>query len=57
MLNEETGKAANIKDRTNRNSVIEAQNSARERLKLYRQTPKNGLIVFCGLAMEENGTG
>jgi peptide chain release factor subunit 1 len=29
MLNEETGKASNIKDRTNRNSVIEAQNSAR----------------------------
>lgn len=24
---------------------------------MYKQTPKNGLILFCGLVMEENGTG
>ena len=29
LLLEESGKASNIKDRTNRNSVLEAQNSAR----------------------------
>ena len=24
---------------------------------MYKQTPKNGLILFCGLVMEENGAG
>lgn len=57
MLLAESGKASNIKDRTNRNAVVEAQTSARERLKLYQRTPTNGLILFCGKVMEENGTG
>ncbi len=39
MLVDEQGKASSIKDRTNRNSVIEAQTSARERLKLYMRAP------------------
>lgn len=56
MLLAESGKASNIKDRTNRNSVVDAQTSARERLKLYQRTPNNGLILFCGYVMEENGT-
>lgn len=46
----------NIKDRTNRNSVTEAQTSARERLKLYQRAPENGLILFCGRIMEEGAT-
>ena len=56
MLLTESGKASNIKDRTNRNSVVDAQTSARERLKLYTRTPPNGLILLCGYIMEENGT-
>jgi peptide chain release factor subunit 1 len=56
MLLAESGKASNIKDRTNRNSVVDAQTSARERLKLYTRTPNNGLILLCGYIMEENGT-
>jgi peptide chain release factor subunit 1 len=57
LLAEEQGKAVNIKDRTNRNSVIEAQTAARERLKLYQRAPDNGLILFCGRIMDENSTG
>jgi peptide chain release factor subunit 1 len=56
LLAEEQGKAVNIKDRTNRNSVIEAQVAARERLKLYQRAPDNGLILFCGRIMDENST-
>lgn len=52
LLAEEQGKAVNIKDRTNRNSVVEAQIAARERLKLYQRAPDNGLILFCGRIMD-----
>ncbi len=51
------GKAVNIKDKNNRTSVVDAQNSARERLKLYQRAPDNGLIVFCGKIMEEGING
>lgn len=56
LLMEEQGKATNIKDRVNRNSVTEAQTAARERLKLYQRAPDNGLILFCGRIMDENST-
>ena len=55
-LVDEMGKAANIKDKNNRQSVVEAQNSARERLKLYQRAPDNGLILFCGKIMDEGAT-
>ena len=38
-LLEEIGKAAQIKDKTNRQAVVEAQSAARERLKLSYQSP------------------
>lgn len=38
-------------------SVVEAQTAARERLKLYNKAPENGLILFCGRIMDENGGG
>ncbi len=56
LLAAEQGKAVNIKDRTNRNSVTEAQIAARERLKLYQRAPDNGLILFCGRIMDEGST-
>lgn len=46
------GKAVNIKDKNNRQTVVEAQMSARERLKLYQRAPDNGLIVLCGRIMD-----
>lgn len=55
MLTDEFGKAANIKDRVNRQSVQTAITSAKERLKLYNRTPNNGLVLFCGNVLEEDG--
>eukprot|EP01015_Nassula_variabilis_P002851 TRINITY_DN1169_c0_g1_i4.p1 TRINITY_DN1169_c0_g1~~TRINITY_DN1169_c0_g1_i4.p1 ORF type:complete len:394 (+),score=94.45 TRINITY_DN1169_c0_g1_i4:207-1388(+) len=55
MLTEEIGKATNIKDRVNRQSVIGAMTSTQERLKLYTKTPNNGLILFCGTILSEDG--
>jgi peptide chain release factor subunit 1 len=52
LLNDEQGKASQIKDKTNRQAVVEAQISARERLKLYQRAPDNGLIVFAGRIMD-----
>lgn len=50
------GKAVNIKDKNNRTSVVDAQTSARERLKLYQRAPDNGLILFSAKIMEEGTT-
>jgi peptide chain release factor subunit 1 len=55
MLNDEQGSAANIKSRQTRQSVLTAITSTRERLKLYSKTPKNGLILFCGTILLEDG--
>jgi peptide chain release factor subunit 1 len=57
MLVEELGKSSCIKDRTTRNSVNEAQNSAIQRLKLYNRVPPNGLCLFTGLVMEDDNKG
>ena len=56
LLLEEMGKATQIKDKRNANAVVEAQGSARERLKLYQRAPDNGLVVFTGKIMDENST-
>lgn len=55
MLTEELGKASNIKDRVNRQSVQTAMTSTKERLKLYSKTPNNGLVLFCGEILAEDG--
>jgi peptide chain release factor subunit 1 len=57
LLLDEMGKASQIKDKRNANAVVEAQGSARERLKLYQRAPDNGLVVFTGRIMDENSTG
>ena len=36
-------------------SVQTAITSTREKLKLYKNTPKNGLIIFCGQVLLEDG--
>lgn len=55
MLNDETGTATNIKSNVNRKSVLTAITSARERLKLYNRTPPNGLILYTGTVLAEDG--
>ena len=54
-LTQELAQAQNIKSRQTRQSVITAITSTKEKLKLYRETPKNGLVVFCGVILMEDG--
>lgn len=55
MLAEEIGTAANIKSRVNRLSVLSAITSAQQKLKLFNKTPPNGLVVFVGTIMTDEG--
>jgi len=55
LLQEEQGTATNIKSRVNRLSVLSAIASARERLKLYNKIPNNGLVIYCGTVITEEG--
>ena len=56
-LNQELAGAENIKSRQTRQSVLSAITSTREKLKLYKQIPENGLVLFCGvILMEDNKT-
>ncbi len=48
VLREEYSTATNIKDRTTRHHVLEALTSIMQRLKLFRKTPPNGLVIFAG---------
>lgn len=55
MLTEEYGTASNIKNRVNRLSVLDAITSTQQRLKLYNKTPPNGLIIYCGTVVTDEG--
>ena len=47
-LREEYGTASNIKSRTTRKNVQDAIDRVTQRLKLFKEPPKNGLVIFCG---------
>ncbi|KAJ5263760.1 hypothetical protein N7478_011365 [Penicillium angulare] len=55
MLAEEYGTASNIKSRVNRLSVLSAITSTQQRLKLYNKVPPNGLVVYCGEIITQEG--
>ncbi len=55
-LRDEYGTASNIKSDTTRNHVLDALTKTMQRLKLYRETPENGLVIFTG-ALPTNGAG
>jgi len=55
-LRDEWGTASNIKSDTTRSHVQDALVKTMQRLKLYRTTPENGLVIFCG-ALPTNGPG
>ncbi|RHY49722.1 hypothetical protein DYB30_006388 [Aphanomyces astaci] len=55
MLSDEYGTASNIKSRVNRLSVLGAITSTQQRLKLYTKCPPNGLVMYCGTCMTEDG--
>ncbi|BGO93725.1 hypothetical protein NBRC10512_006606 [Rhodotorula toruloides] len=55
MLTQEYGTASNIKSRVNRLSVLAAITSTQQRLKLYSKVPPNGLIIYCGTILTDEG--
>merc|ERR1711970_1549914 len=55
MLADELGTASNIKSRVNRLSVLGAITSVQQRLKLYNKVPPNGLVIYCGTIVTDEG--
>ena len=55
MLTEEYGTAKNIKSRVNRLSVLSAITTTQHKLKLYKTIPPNGLIIYSGTMLMEDG--
>lgn len=54
-LQQEQGTASNIKDATTRKNVIDALERMVQHLRLFRQTPPNGLVVFSGNVAAREG--
>ncbi|PWN51425.1 putative eukaryotic translational release factor 1 [Violaceomyces palustris] len=55
MLTTEYGTASNIKSRVNRLSVLSAITSTQQRLKMYNRVPDNGLVLYCGTILTDEG--
>ncbi|MDG6996902.1 MAG: peptide chain release factor aRF-1 [Nitrososphaerota archaeon] len=56
-LREESGTASNIKSDTTRNHVQDALTKTIARLRLYKTTPENGIVIFCGAIPGPGGPG
>ncbi len=54
-LSQEQGTAENIKDKTTRTHVIDSLERMIRHLRLFKQTPKNGLAAFAGDASDREG--
>src|SRR5581483_6794539 len=54
-LREEQGTAVNIKSDLTRSHVVDALSRVIQRLKLYKNSPPNGLVMFCGALPPEGG--
>jgi peptide chain release factor subunit 1 len=54
-LQQEQGTASNIKSASTRNNVISALERMVQHLRLFKQTPPNGLVVFSGNVAEREG--
>jgi peptide chain release factor subunit 1 len=48
QLFQEKGTASNIKSKTTRKNVLTALEKIIQHFKLFKKTPENGLVVFCG---------
>jgi peptide chain release factor subunit 1 len=55
MLRDEYGTASNIKSTTTRKNVQEAIVKVQQRLKLFKEPPPTGLVIFCGAIPQEGG--
>ena len=57
QLRNEAGTASNIKSDLTRNHVQDALSRTIEHLKLYKEPPDNGLVIFCGAIPTGKGFG
>jgi peptide chain release factor subunit 1 len=57
QLRNESGTAANIKSDLTRTHVQDALSRTIEHLKLFKETPENGLVIFCGAIPTGKGFG
>ncbi|MFC2143921.1 peptide chain release factor aRF-1 [Candidatus Aenigmatarchaeota archaeon] len=55
QIKNEQGTAQNIKSKAVRKNVLGALEKITQRLKLYKDTPKNGLAIFCGNVSDKEG--
>jgi len=55
QLFQEKSTASNIKSKNTRKNVLTALEKIMQHLKLFKQTPPNGLVVFCGNVSEVEG--
>ncbi|NIO23244.1 MAG: peptide chain release factor 1 [Candidatus Aenigmarchaeota archaeon] len=55
QIKSEQGTAQNIKSKTVRKNVVGALEKITQHLKLYKQTPKNGVAIFCGNVSDKEG--
>lgn len=55
QLNTEAGTAENIKSKATRTAVVTALETIIRKMKDYKQTPPNGLALFCGNVSEKEG--
>ncbi len=55
MLRQEHSLAQNVKDKTVRKNVSSALEKLIHHLQIFKITPKNGLVVFCGNISEKEG--
>ncbi len=57
QLKNESGTASNIKSDLTKTHVQDALSKTMEQLKLYKETPENGLVIFCGAISTGKGIG
>jgi len=57
QLRNESGTASNIKSDLTRTHVQDALSRTIEQLKLFKEPPENGLVIFCGAIPNDKGIG
>ncbi|MFH1500875.1 MAG: peptide chain release factor aRF-1 [archaeon] len=55
QVDAEKGTAVNIKSKNTRKAVLDSLERISRELKLYKQTPKNGMAIFAGNVSEQEG--
>lgn len=55
QLSNEKSTAVNIKSKATRNNVVDALEKIVQHLRIFRKTPANGLVVFCGNVSPDEG--